>query len=212
MVCMLSVCPCIKQIHHTLFVCTADCTTYDFEMVEALTPSPLIYLKFPLLTFFLLSRIMFMYLQCQGILVYAFFTRIKLTCNNSCLPAGIKWRMWPELVQGRAEWQRWLHPQELHRNESTPVSTTRTSVPISSIPPPALEIHSTLCHFMSLAGSEYVQWVHCKDEVVWNLLECLLMALASITLGVNIDGPNRAKAQLCVMSCLSELPSILKMS
>jgi len=27
-----------------------------------------------------------------------------------------------ELVQGRTQWKRWLHSQELHRNETTSVS------------------------------------------------------------------------------------------
>ena len=35
---------------------------------------------------------------------------------------GIKWRVWPELVQSRVERERRLHPQELHRDESTSVS------------------------------------------------------------------------------------------
>lgn len=36
--------------------------------------------------------------------------------------SGFEWRMWSELVQGRTQWERWLHSQELHRNETTSVS------------------------------------------------------------------------------------------
>lgn len=121
--------PFIAQMPHTLPVCTAHCLTFDFETVKSCTHSSLI----PFSSFLFYCIVLVIYLQHEGILVHPSFTSIKLTCDHCvCLTAGIKWRMWPELVQGWAEWQGRLHPQELHRNESTPVSTAHTAAPTPS--------------------------------------------------------------------------------
>lgn len=50
--------------------------------------------------------------------------------------------MRPELVQGRAEWEGRLHPQELHRNEGTPVSMSQPSIPVA-LSEPATSPHET---------------------------------------------------------------------
>lgn len=50
------------------------------------------------------------------------FTRCDILLTSLFPSLGIKWRVWPELVQSRIERERRLHPQELHRDESTSVS------------------------------------------------------------------------------------------
>lgn len=112
---------------------------------------------------------------------------------------GIKWGVWSELVQGRAKWKRRLHPQELHRDESSPVSILHY---MSFCCSPLTFLSS--CSEISWAHEQQVfqvKYANCQQSLSRHFRQHLVKSLEDITSGPVLC----ARLALFLLMCLRPL-------